>query len=147
MMGPLEYMVIGFDGDRISPEIVREIDAVRDDGTVRMLDLMIIAKDGNGGVSSRQMSDLSEADAQALGMVDDDPDDGRTSYGWLSDDDMASVGATMPVSSSAIVMLFEHAWAAQLRAAIIDAGGFLLAQERIPPEGAAEVEAMLGRKE
>ena len=92
------------------------------------------------------MSDLTEADAQALGMVDDDPADGRTNYGWLSEDDMASVGATMPVSSSAIVMLFEHAWAAQLRAAIIDAGGILLAQERIPPEAAAEVEAMLGRK-
>ena len=59
---------------------------------------------------------------------------------------MASVGATMPVSSSAIVMLFEHAWAARLRAAIIGGGGILLAQERIPPEGAAEVEAMLGRK-
>ena len=27
MMGPLEYLVIGFDGDRISPEIVRELDA------------------------------------------------------------------------------------------------------------------------
>jgi len=90
MMGPLEYMVIGFDGDRISPEIVREIDAVRNDGTVRMLDLMIIAKDGDGGVSTRQMSDLSEADAQALGMVDDDPADGQTNYGWLSEDVMAS---------------------------------------------------------
>ena len=51
MMGPLEYLVIGFDGDRISPEIVRELDEVRKAGTVRMLDLMIIAKDPDGGVS------------------------------------------------------------------------------------------------
>ena len=144
MMGPLEYLVVGFDGYTLSPEIVRELDEVRQKGTVRMLDLIFVAKDGDGAVTIREVSDLSDADAASLGMVDE-PGDQRVHYSWFSEGDLEVVGGQLPVSSSAIVMLFEHAWAAELRSAIIGAGGVLVAQERIPPEMAAEVEAALSK--
>ena len=147
MMGPLEYMVIGFDGDRISPEIVREIDEVRNAGTVRMLDLMIIAKDA--GRRGEHAADVRPDGGRRPGARDGRRRPGRRAHQLrLALRGRHGFGRR---HHAGLLVGDRDALRARrgprgLRAAIIDGGGILLAEERIPPEAAAEVEAMLGRK-
>lgn len=143
MMGPLEFIIIGFDGNRFSGDIVRELDDVRSKGIVRIIDLIVVAKNADGEVISREVSDLDDDEAGALGMVDENPDDDIDHYGWFSEDDLDAIAEELEPNTSAALVLFEHLWAAKLRAAVLNAGGFLVAQGRVPGELVDEVEALV----
>ena len=47
-LGPLEYTVIGFAGNRFNGEIAKEIQKVVDKGIIRIVDLVFITKDIDG---------------------------------------------------------------------------------------------------
>ena len=50
-LGPLEYTVIGFDGNRFNGEIAKEIGKVVDSGTIALVDVVFITKDIDGNAS------------------------------------------------------------------------------------------------
>ena len=50
-LGPLEYTVIGFDGNRFNGEIAKEIGAVVDKGIIALVDVVMISKDINGSAA------------------------------------------------------------------------------------------------
>ncbi len=66
-LGPLEYLVVGFEGNRFTGQILSELRAARDKGIIRIIDLLLIMKDENGDITAMEMSDLSseEADIRA----------------------------------------------------------------------------------
>jgi hypothetical protein len=52
----------------------------------------------------------------------------------LSDSDVEKIGQQMDKDTSAGVLVIEHTWARDLKKALLDAGGILLADGRVHPE-------------
>ena len=123
-LGPLEYTVIGFEGNRFNGEIAREIQKVVDKGIIRLVDVVFITKDIDGEVTVIEL---------------DNRDDPRFAgfapllaglRGLFTADDIAAIGEDLPVNTSALAVLFEHRWAEHLKDAMTAAGGFLMSRTR-----------------
>src|SRR5207253_7476020 len=84
-MGPVEYLVISFTGGQFTGEIMPRLNEVRDRRIIRLLDLLFVAKDANGTVTMQELSDLSDEESDAIGLLDD-PDSG-----WFSADDIEAI--------------------------------------------------------
>ena len=50
-IGPVEYIIVGFPGNKFNGEIAPELMALVESGTVRILDLIFIGKDDDGAFS------------------------------------------------------------------------------------------------
>jgi hypothetical protein len=136
-LGPLEYTVLGFEGNRFDGSIIDEIHRVVDSGIISIVDAVFITSDIDGNVEAVEL---------------DNKDDERfTSFTWmlqgsmglLTQEDVDQIASGMPANTSALVLLFEHKWAVRLKEAIGAAGGFLISRETIPPEALQMLNAEL----
>jgi hypothetical protein len=124
-LGPVEYLILGFPGDRfdgVAPALADLVDA----GTVRILDLLFITKDLKGHVAVREFDELDPS----LGFA---AVDGRAD-GVLSDNDALLAAQALDAGHSAILVLWEDCWARPLADVVRAAGGVVLGGQRIPPE-------------
>ena len=133
MYGPLEYVVVGFDGNRFTGEILPKLIEIERQGCVRLVDLVFIGKDEAGDLTILEISDLGEEDAAAYEPLLNE------FHGLLTAEDVAEVAAGLPENTSAAVALFEHRWAMGLQWAVRAAGGQVLDSGFIHPETQAEV--------
>ena len=62
-LGPVEYIVVGFPGNKFTGEIVPELMELVRSGTVRVLDLIFIGKDEDGSVLAFEIDELDGVDA------------------------------------------------------------------------------------
>ncbi len=134
-IGPIEYIVVGFPDNNFNGHIAPELAKLIDSGTVRILDLIFVAKDDKGEVSAFEFDQLDELEAFA-GL------EGEIG-GILSDEDVAYVGAALDPGSSAGLIVWEDLWAAPFAAAVRDSGGVLLEGGRVPHELAQEAIAVI----
>jgi uncharacterized membrane protein len=127
-MGPVEYVVIGFPGNRFKGEIVPAVAELVDHDVVRILDVVFIKKDDDGNVTMFEYDSLD--DVLAFGFADVDGEAG----GVLNDEDLELAAEALEPDSSAALIVWEHRWAARVAQAIRDAGGRIIAGERVPDE-------------
>jgi len=127
-LGPLEYTVIGFEGNRFNGEIAREIEAVVNSGVIAVVDLVFVTKNIDGEASALELD--NKDDPRFAGFA---PMLAGLS-GLLTDEDIDKIAADLPSNTSALVILFEHRWAVSLKKSIGAAGGFLISREIIQPE-------------
>jgi Family of unknown function (DUF6325) len=127
-IGPVEYVVIGFPGNRFKGEIVPAIAELVDNDIVHILDVLFIKKAADGTVSGFEYDALD--DVLEFGFADLDGEAG----GMLSDEDLELAAEVLEPDSSAALIVWEHRWARRVAQAIRDAGGRIVAGERIPPE-------------
>jgi len=136
-LGPLEYTVIGFAGNRFDGSIADEIHRVVESGIIAVVDAVFVTKDVDGGV--------------LVVELDNKEDPRFTSFTWmlqgtsglLTDDDVEKIASDLPSDTSALVILFEHRWAVRIKQAMVAAGGFLVSREQIPPEALQMLNAEL----
>ena len=133
MYGPLEYVVIGFEGNRFTGEILPKLLEIEQQGCVRMVDLVFLSKDATGDLTIMEINELGEADAAAYEALISD------FHGLLTAEDVAEIATGLPDDTSAAVALFEHRWAMGLKWAVRAAGGQMLDSGFIHPETQAEV--------
>jgi hypothetical protein len=131
-LAPVEYIVIDFPGNRFNGEIAPAIADLVEAGTIRIIDLVFVKKDADGSVTYFEFDDLEET--ATFAHIDAQVD------GVMSDEDIASIAASVLPDHSALLIVWEDLWAAQLGQALRDAGGELVAGGRIPH---ADVEAAL----
>ena len=127
-LGPLEYTVIGFEGNNFTGAIADEIQRVVDQGTIRLVDLVFIAKDRDGEVIVLELD--SKDDPRFAGFA---PLLAGLS-GMFTPEDVEAIAEGLPVDTSALAVLFEHRWAERLKEAIVAAGGSLISRTTVPPE-------------
>jgi hypothetical protein len=125
-MGPVEYIIVGFPGNKFSGEIAPELMALVESGTVRILDLIFIGKDADGSVVAFEIDEL---DAVA-GFGELDGEVG----GLISPADIEYAAATLEPNSSAALLIWEDVWAARFAEAVRNSSGVLLEGARIPHE-------------
>jgi Family of unknown function (DUF6325) len=127
-MGPVEYVVIGFPGNRFKGEIVPAVAELVDNDIVRIIDVVFIKKDADGNVTIFEYDVLD--DVLGFGFADVEGEAG----GVLNDEDLELAAETLTPDSSAALIVWEHRWAVRAAQAIRDAGGRILAGERVPDE-------------
>ena len=114
----------GFPDNKFNGEIAPELAKLIESRTVRILDLIFVAKDDVGDIVSFEFDQLDEL----VGFADLEGEVG----GVLSDEDIAYVGAQLEPGSSAALLVWEDLWAAPFAAAVLNSGGILLEGGRDP---------------
>lgn len=124
-MGPIDYLVIEFPGNRMTGEGWPILVDLVDRGIIRILDLAFIRKDEDGAVMGLSLQDLGE-DGVELAVFE------GAGSGLLGDDDLAEAANAVEPGCSAGVLVYENTWAAPFAAAMRRSGGELVAFGRIP---------------
>ena len=127
-MGPVEYVVVAFPGNKFKGEIVPALRELTESGTIRIIDLVFIKKDEAGNMMTYELSALPRNESAAFDELDGEVD------GLLSEEDIQKSAEMLAVNSSAAVVVFEHVWATRLRDAVVNADGLLVANGRVAPE-------------
>ncbi len=125
-MGPVEYLVVEFPGNKFKGEIVPALKELTDNGTIRVIDLIFVRRDEDGSATWIELSDLPIEDAAPYDDLDGE------FGGLLNEEDILMMADLIQPNSSAAVMVFENVWATRLRDAIVGAGGRLVDNARIP---------------
>jgi len=145
-LGPIELLVLGFPGNQFTGGILPQIEALVDDGVITIVDALIVHKDDNGVLDVVEIDqvDTSE-DVAALSRFLDEGN------GLISEEDVEDLTDALPPGSSAAALAFEHTWFKPLRDELVDSGGILLADLRIPgmvvDEVLAAIEAVENEEE
>ncbi len=127
-IGPVEYMIVAFPGNRFRGEIAPALAELVESNTIRIIDLAFVTKDADGNVAAFELSELDEEVRAGLENL------GLTVEGLFNEDDLAAAAEELDPDSSAALLVWEDVWAAKLAQAIRDAGGVLLDLERVPHE-------------
>jgi hypothetical protein len=140
-MGPVQLLVVGFGDPAFTGEIQAELDRLRADDVVRVLDLLVVHKDADGNLSRPAGGGLPGAGGAIAGALagleqDEDADGGTGARtpGFPGDngEDVWYIDDAIERDSAAAVVVLEHRWAIPLHRAILRAGGNrLLAAEWI----------------
>ena len=57
-MGPVDYLVVGFPGNKFSGKIAPELAALEKSGIIRIIDFVFVLKDANGKLDIKELKDL-----------------------------------------------------------------------------------------
>jgi len=137
-LGPVDYVVVEFPAGQSSftGEMIDELIALVDAGTIRVIDVLILTKNEDGSVDALELSDvpqlgeLEKLEAQLAEL--------------LAADDVEHLAAAMDPGSTAGVLIWENLWAAGFASAARRSGGQLIADGRIPIQAIlASIEADL----
>jgi uncharacterized membrane protein len=139
--GKLEYIVIGFaqdsEGKLFDGSIEREIEKVVRDKTIRLVDVVLVAKTSDGTIMAMELDNENDPRFDKFAPILADR------LKLFTPDDLDSIAMALEAGTVALVVLFEHRWAESLKEAIAAAGGFVVARETIPSEIVEEIEQEL----
>jgi len=149
---PIQLLAIAFPGNRFKGEILPELDRLKRDGIVRILDMLIVRKDPAGKVLVAAASDLDWEEATAFGAylgglagLEADGAEGfergtlkvaiELADGHVFDEeDVFHVSESLGENTSAALLLIEHLWSKPLLDAVDAAGGIELFSHWVRPE-------------
>jgi hypothetical protein len=125
-LGPVDYLVVEFPAgaSNFTGEMAKELLALVDAGTIRVIDVLILTKNEDGSVDAMELSDienlgpLQKVEAELAEL--------------LTADDVVHLAAAMDPGSTAGVLIWENLWAAPFASAARRSGGQLIANGRIP---------------
>jgi hypothetical protein len=132
--GAVEIAIIAFPGSKFKGEIVPALADLVDSGTIAILDLLVVSKNEEGDVLSLEISEMEDG-----GVFDDLDGD---VMGLLSAEDIETAGELLEPGNTAALIVWENTWARSLIGAIRDAGGQLVAHDRLDAETVNAVMAM-----
>jgi len=131
-VGPVDFLVLEFPGTNFNGEIMRNlVDLIAAD-TIRIIDLVVVAKSKFGSVATMELQELHQDASDALAPLQ------ATISELITRDDIAAVADKLDNDSTAAVMLYENVWAVKTMQAMLKANGRVLAHERIPHRVVAE---------
>jgi len=125
-LGPVDYLVVEFPAgaSNFTGEMAKELVALVDAGTIRLIDVLILTKAEDGTVDAMELSDIEElGELEALESELAE---------LLAAEDVAHLAAAMDPGSTAGVLIWENLWAAPFASAARRSGGQLIANGRIP---------------
>jgi uncharacterized membrane protein len=157
-IGPVQLVVLGFNRPDFHGEIIAELERLRENDMVRVIDAIAVHKDADGEIEVAHLSNMTRDQAIELGTVVGalvglgvEGEDGMAA-GALAGGEAAAGGATafsddqawdvlgeIPNDSAAALILLEHHWAVPIRDAVARAGGFRISDGFISPLDLVEV--------
>jgi hypothetical protein len=125
-LGPVDYLVVEFPPgvSHFTGEMAAELAKLVDAGTIRILDLVVMAKGAGGEIDGMEIEDLEQVDELRKAEAD--------LAEILAVEDVANLAAAMEPGTTAGVLVWENTWAAPFASAARRSGGQLIANGRIP---------------
>jgi hypothetical protein len=124
-IGPVEFIVLGFPGNRFKGEIVPALADLVESETIRIIDLAFVKKDADGSITTIELEDMDGDEAGGIGAHGDVGD-------LLSATDLERAAEALEPNNSAAVLVWENTWAARFAQAVRNADGLVLENMRIP---------------
>jgi uncharacterized membrane protein len=157
-IGPVQLIVLGFKHPDFHGEIIAELERLKENDTVRVIDALAVYKDAQGEIEVEHLSNLTVDEAIevgtmvgtliGLGIEGEDgaavgaavgAEAGADGVTVFRDEDTWDVIGDIPPDTAAAPILLEHHWAVPLRDAIARAGGFRLDDGFISPLDLVEI--------
>jgi uncharacterized membrane protein len=149
-IGPVQLLVVGFPTDQPHPELRAEVERLRSQPGIRLLDLLVVRRHEDGNIERLEDTDLSLDEQVELGALvgaliglgaggEEGAEKGAAAGALAAEQgkslaqDMWFVEDALPPGSAAAIALVEHQWAIGLRDGIRTAGGALFADSWIHP--------------
>ncbi|MGV9557727.1 DUF6325 family protein [Streptomyces sp. NPDC003401] len=125
-MGPIDYLVVEFPGNRMTGEGLPLLVDLVDRGIIRVLDLTFVRKDDDGSVTGMEIADLTGDGRLDLSVFE------GASSGLLGQDDVEEAATALEPGCSAGILIYENVWAAPFATALRRGGARLVASGRVP---------------
>jgi uncharacterized membrane protein len=157
-IGPVQLIVLGFQEPEFRGEIIAELERLRENDTIRVIDALAVHKDAEGEVEVAHLSNITLDEAVEMGSkigaliglgVEGEEgveagalagaEAGAEGLQVFDDDDAWDVLDEIPNDSAAALLLIEHHWAVPLRDAIARAGGFRIGDGFVSPLDLLEI--------
>jgi uncharacterized membrane protein len=162
-IGPVQLLVLGFPEPNFHGQVVAELERLRENDTVYVIDALAVHKDPDGAIEVLHLSNITDEEAVELGSkigaligLGIEGEEGMAAGAVLgaeaaaeaaaegggrmfSDEDAWDVIEEIPNGSAAALILLEHRWAIPLRDAIASAGGYRIGDAFISPLDLVEV--------
>jgi hypothetical protein len=125
-LGPVDFIIVEFPAgtSHFTGEMAQELINLVDAGTIRLIDILVLAKDADGEVEAMELEDLAELGP--LQVLEAELAE------LLAEEDVEHLAAAMDPGSVAGVLMYENTWAAPFASAARRSGGQLIANGRIP---------------
>ena len=131
--GPLQVMLIGFEQPDFRGRVIDELEALARDGIIAIVDRAVVYRDEDGDIhrmdaAETDIGEIAALTDSLLATGDSDWADEQVERhagvlpegGWF-------LRARIPKGTAAALLIIEHRWAREFRNAVIDAGGYHLA--------------------
>jgi Family of unknown function (DUF6325) len=125
-IGPVDYAIVAFPGNRFRGEIAPAIADLVEAGTIRIIDIAFVGKDQDGNGVAMELTELDPDVQEGLEKA------GIEISGLFNEDDLMDAAEGLEPNSSAALFVWENVWARKVTQAMRDAGGELIAFERLP---------------
>lgn len=124
-IGPVEIVAIEFPEDWAPDAVRRQVTSLVEGGVVRIVDALLVAKDGDGTVT---VVELEEAGGEVAALVDGL----AQQLDLVSEEDAQDLGGQLEPGRRALILAFEHTWMLPVRDAVLASGGSVITDLHIP---------------
>jgi hypothetical protein len=137
-LGPVDVVIIAYGEPQFDGSVLDELQRLAGEGTIRVLDAMVVMKGEEGEITTLDIEDLPPQEAGALGFIET----GTRGLFDSGDADMLIEG--MVPGSAVAALAIEHTWAIGLRKALEKVGAEVALTFRIPAPIMEDALAELG---
>ena len=127
-MGAIDWFLIEAPDREMTGELVAPLLDLVDRRLIRIIDVLILVKRGEGEFESLTTADLDVGKVGDLGAL------AGASSGLLSDDDATEAASLMQPNSIGLFIVYENLWSVPFAVAARKAGGQLVAHGYIPTQ-------------
>jgi uncharacterized membrane protein len=151
-IGPVQLIVLGFQDPNFHGEIIAELERLKMNDTIKVIDGLAVYKDADGQLEAMHLSNLTDEEAMEVGSkvgaligLGFDGEAGMEAgavagaeaaadgISEFSDADAWDVLEDIPNGTAAALILIEHHWAVGLRDALMRANGYRISDGFISP--------------
>jgi hypothetical protein len=125
-IGPVDYAIVAFPGNRFRGEIAPALAELVESDTIRIIDIAFVGKNADGEAIALELTELDPDVQEGLEKA------GVEVTGLFNEDDLMAAAEELEPDSSAALIVWENVWARKVSQAMRDAGGVLLDFERLP---------------
>jgi len=137
-VGPVDVLVVAFPDPKPDGSIAEAIAELVANGTVRILDIVLVYKDDAGEVTLAEVTDVDGDGIPDLVAIRGDVP------GLLTDADARAAVEALPAGCAVALLAWENTWAIRASMALRRKGALLLAHDRIP---AGDIDAAMDELE
>jgi len=124
--GPVDVVIIALGEPKFDGSMLSELQRLAGEGTIRVLDAMVVMKDNDGSVAKLDIEDQPAEVKEALGFIE------TGTRGLFDSEDADALIEGMVPGSAVMAFAIEHAWAIGLKKALEGVGGEVAMTFRIP---------------
>ena len=139
--GPIDFIALEFKGNKFKGEIMPALIELAEKGIVRVIDLVIIQKMKDGQYQSLELQQMDQETIKIFNPLQ------TKKSGMIQAEDVEMIAQKLEDNTTAAILLFENLWVINFRQAVLNAGGSLMMQVRIPEAEVEEALKNIGRYE